>query len=162
MSSDLAKFKLRLEEIESDLPNQPWVSFHVFSRDGRPLHLGLTDRLRKRCKKERLWRSKEMLTAIKNASYGFDESRSRSLGGRDGIYMLDRSFRPANVMMQKLFDQYLDKHGSGVEDVATSLGIVKSGLLPVRLVSHHLRLLGVLARMDDADYLVLVDCDREV
>jgi hypothetical protein len=30
----------------------------------------------------------------------------------------------------------------------------------VRLVSHHLRLLGVLARKDDADWLVLVDCDR--
>ncbi|OWK36609.1 hypothetical protein FRUB_09172 [Fimbriiglobus ruber] len=36
---------------------------------------------------------------------------------------------------------------------------VSSGL-PVRLVSHHLRLLGVLARREDADWLVLVDCDR--
>jgi hypothetical protein len=33
-------------------------------------------------------------------------------------------------------------------------------LLPVRLVSHRLRLLGVLARRAEADFLALVDCDR--
>jgi hypothetical protein len=33
-------------------------------------------------------------------------------------------------------------------------------LLPVRLVSHHMRLLGVLAHKDGADWLIIVDCDR--
>ncbi len=64
-------------------------------------------------------------------------------------------------MMRKLFDRYLDKPGSGAGEIAGALGVPLAELLPVRLVSHHLRLLGVLARKDDADWLVLVDCDRE-
>lgn len=40
------------------------------------------------------------------------------------------------------------------------MGVPLNELLPVRLVSHHLRLLGVLARTGAADWLVLVDCDR--
>ena len=102
-----------------------------------------------------------MLGTLKNAAYGFDESRARSVSGRDGIYIVDRDFDPPNEMMRKLFDRYLDKPGSGAEEVAASLDVPVADLLPVRLVSHHLRLLGVLARKADADCLVLVDCDRE-
>ena len=42
----------------------------------------------------------------------------------------------------------------------TRMYVPLGDLLPGRLVSHHMRLLGVLARHDDADWLVLVDCDR--
>jgi hypothetical protein len=101
-----------------------------------------------------------MLAALKNAAYGFDERQARSVGGRDGIFLLDRTFRPANEMMRKLFDRFLDNPGSGAEELAGALGTPLAELLPVRLVSHHLRLLGVLARREDADWLVLVDCDR--
>jgi hypothetical protein len=107
-----------------------------------------------------VWRSRELLATLKNAAYGFDERQARSAGGRDGIFLLDRTFRPANEMMRKLFDRYLDRPDSGAEAVAEALGAPVGELLPVRLVSHHLRLLGVLARKEDGDWLVLVDCDR--
>jgi hypothetical protein len=63
-------------------------------------------------------------------------------------------------MMRKVFDRFLDNPGSGADDVAAALGVPLGELLPVRLVSHHVRLLGVLARGESADWLVLVDCDR--
>jgi hypothetical protein len=63
-------------------------------------------------------------------------------------------------MMTKLFDKFLDKPGSGIQTIAAALDTPVSALLPVRLVSHHLRLLGVLARKESEDRLVLVDCDR--
>src|SRR5436309_13927433 len=101
-----------------------------------------------------------MFATLKNAAYGFDDRQARSVGGRDGIFLLDRSFRPANEMMRKLFDRFLDRPDSGAEVIAAALEVPLADLLPVRLVSHHLRLLGVLARKEDGDWLVLVDCDR--
>lgn len=106
-----------------------------------------------------MWNGKAFLTALKNAEYGFDEHMARSVGGRDGLFLLDRTHRPPNAMMKKLFAGYLDKAGSGVDEVAAALGSTTSELLPVRLVSHHLRLLGVLKRGEREDWLVLVDCD---
>lgn len=154
-----AEAKARLKAIEAELPGAAFVPFHTFARDGRPLHVCVTERLRKHARKEGVWRSREMVAALKNAAYGFDETRARSLRGRDGIFLLDRDFRPANEMMRKLFDRFLDKPGSGAAELAAALGVPLAELLPVRLVSH-LRLLGVLARAPDADRLVLVDCDR--
>jgi hypothetical protein len=101
-----------------------------------------------------------MCATLKNAAYGFDERQARSAGGRDGLFLLDRTFRPPNEMMRKLFDHYLDKPTSGAAELAEALGVKIDELLPVRLVSHHLRLLGVLARKENEDWLVLVDCDR--
>jgi hypothetical protein len=152
--------KARLKAIEGELPLAAFVPFHTFLRDGRALHVCVTERLRKHARKEGVWRSREMVAALKNAAYGFDEARARSLSGRDGIFLLDRDFTPANEMMRKLFDRFLDKPGSGAAELAAALGVPLSELLPVRLVSHHLRLLGVLVREPDADRLVLVDCDR--
>jgi hypothetical protein len=97
---------------------------------------------------------------LKNAASGYDEQKARGVGGRDGIFLLDRAFRPANEMMRKLFDRFFDNPTSGATELAAALGVPLVALLPVRLVSHHLRLLGVLARRSDADWLVLVDCDR--
>lgn len=157
---DLAEAKARLLAIEPELSTSPLVELHAFEREGRTLHLGVTERLRKAARKEGVWRSREMLVTLKNAAYGFDEQKARSAGGRDGIFLLDRGFRPPNPMMHKLFDRFLDKPGSGVEEIAAALGVPVAELLPVRLVSHHLRLLGVLARTGKGDWLVLVDCDR--
>jgi hypothetical protein len=134
--------------------------FHTFARSDRPLHLALTARLEKYARKEGVWRSREMFATLKNAAYGFDDQHARNSGGRDGIFLLDRDFTPPNEMMRKLFDRFLDKPGSGVAELAKELGVSQAELLPVRLVSHHLRLLGVLATKEDADWLVLVDCDR--
>ena len=157
---DLPSVKERLREIEADLADRQWVVFDSFVRDGRSLHVAVTDRLRKRSRKDGVWKSREMCATLKNAAYGFEERLARSVGGRDGIFLLDRSFRPANEMMRKLFDRFLDKPGSEAAAIAESLGVALTDLLPVRLVSHHMRLLGVLARKDEGDWLVLVDCDR--
>ncbi|HKB36623.1 MAG TPA: hypothetical protein VKD72_09230 [Gemmataceae bacterium] len=157
---ELSALKERLLAIEAELADRPLVVFDTFEREGRPLTLALTERLRKRARKEGVWRSREMMATLKNAAYGFDERKARSVGGRDGIFLLDRTFRPANAMMRKLFDQYLDKPRSGAEEVAEALGVSLAELLPVRLVSHRLRLLGILARKAEGDWLVLVDCDR--
>lgn len=157
---ELAEAKERLKAIEGELPHTPFVRFHSFAREGRPLHVAVTERLRKAARKQGVWRSREMLATLKNAAYGFDERLARSVGGRDGVFLMDRTFRPANTMMSKLFDRFLDRPGSGAEDLAAAVGVPLAELLPVRLVSHQMRLLGVLARKDDADWLVLVDCDR--
>ena len=63
-------------------------------------------------------------------------------------------------MMTKVFDRFLDSPKSGAEDLAVALNVPRESLLPVRLVSHHMRLLGVLVRHEADDWLVLVDCDR--
>jgi hypothetical protein len=152
--------KQRLKAVEPNLDGRPFVEFHAFQREGRTLRLAVTARLRKAARKQGVWRSRELFATLKNAAYGYDERQARSAGGRDGIFLLDRTFRPANAMMHKLFDSYLDKPGSGAEELAEALGVPLAELLPVRLVSHHLRLLGVLARREDEDWLVLVDCDR--
>lgn len=157
---ELDEVKQRLRQIEPHLAEFLWVDFHTFVREGRPLHVGITERLRKRARKEGVWKSRAMLATLKNASYGFDERLARSAGGRDGLFLLDRAFRPANAMMRKLFDHFLDKADSGADTLAQSLGVELTDLLPVRLVSHHLRLLGVLVRKAAGDWLVLIDCDR--
>jgi hypothetical protein len=101
-----------------------------------------------------------MLATLKNAAYGFDERHARSVSGRDGIFLMDRDFKPANEMMRKLFNRFLDHPGRAATELAAALDVPLAELLPVRLVSHHMRLLGVLAHKDDGDWLVLVDCDR--
>lgn len=157
---ELSEAKEKLKAIEEELVNVSFVVFHVFEREGRPIQVALTERLRKAARKEGVWRSREMLITLKNAAYGFDERLSHSNGGRDGIFILDRTYRPANEMMTKLFDRFLDRPNSGAEDLAVALNVPLESLLPVRLVSHHMRLLGVLARREADDWLVLVDCDR--
>ena len=157
---ELADVRDRLKAIEHALDDAPCTLFHTFSPAARPLHLALTARIRKHARKEGVWRSREMLATLKNAAYGLDERRARSAGGRDGVFLMDRDFRPANEMMRKLFDRFLDHPGSGARERADALGVGTPELLPVRLVSHHMRLLGVLAQRDDGDWLVLVDCDR--
>lgn len=102
-----------------------------------------------------------MLGALKNAMYGFDPARPRSRGGADGIFLVDRKHRPRNPMMTKLFDDLLDKPDGAAGEIAAELEVDVETLLPVRLASHGLRLLGLLARGDDEDRLVLVDFDSD-
>ena len=61
--------------------------------------------------------------------------------------------------MKKIFDQFIDKKDSGAEEISRELNLPLATLIPVRLVSHHMRLLGLLARGDAFDQLVLVDYD---
>ncbi len=144
----------------SELDKVPFSEFHVYERDGRSTHVVLTAALQKRAVKEGIWGSRELCVTLKNAAYGYSEERSRSVGGKDGIFLMDRTFRPRNEMMRKLFDRFLDSDNGRALEVAEALSVALSTLVPVRLVSHHLRLLGVLARKPAADWLVLVDFDR--
>ncbi|MEW6738208.1 MAG: hypothetical protein AB1489_43440 [Acidobacteriota bacterium] len=156
---NLSEAKEKINSVELLLDTEPFILFHTFERNGRLLYLALTDRLRKIAKKGRVWKSKAFLTVLKNAEYGFDEKYARSFGGADGIFLLDRTFTPRNEMMRKIFDRYIDKLDSGIEEVINKLDIPKDQLYAVRLVSHHMRLLGVLARKNEGDWLILVDYD---
>ena len=62
-------------------------------------------------------------------------------------------------MMRKIFDRFLDRPDSGAGDIARALGASLETLIPVRLVFHHIRLLGVVHRRETVDTLVLVDYD---
>jgi len=159
MSILLNDLKIKLEKIEPLLAAAPFVEFDSYERNGRILRVALTERLCRIARKNRVWKSKQLLTALKNAHYGFDPDHQKSVGGRDGIFLIDRDFRPANEMMRKLFDQYLDKPTSGVAEVVRALGTTIDKIYPVRLVSHHMRLLGVLHRAVNDDWLILVDYD---
>ena len=64
-------------------------------------------------------------------------------------------------MMKKLFAQFLDKPDPLLETLTAYLQTPDSEWFAVRLVSHHLRLLGVLSTSTPRDRLVLVDYDDE-
>lgn len=153
------ELELQIEEVEEELADEPYGLLGLFDRKGRKLMLGITDRLRKRCQKGMVWRSRGFMSTLKNVKYGFDETIAHSVGGSDGIFLLDRTFKPPNEMMRKLFDQYLDKDDSGAAALASALGTTLDQLKAVRLVSHHMRLLGVLWQAPEADWLILVDYD---
>ena len=158
---DLAEAKDLLKAIEDRLADAPFVEFHAFERKGGSC----------------IWLSRTVCGSMPARKVcGGDardlcDSRTRPTGmtsatstqckwtGRS-LPLGPPSSAPANEMMHKLFDHFLDKPGSGAEELAAALVTPLAQLLPVRLVSHHLRLLGLLARKDDADWLVLVDCDR--
>ena len=154
----LDEARTAVESVETHLEEAAFVVAHKFERNGRILHLALTGRLKRQCERVRVWKSRAFLQAFKNAAHGFDALQSRRRGGKDGIFLLDRSFNPPNEMMRKVF-AYLDRPDSGVDEVARQLGVVRAEVLAVRLVAHHGRILGVLNTQRAADWLVLVDWD---
>ncbi|WP_069963207.1 hypothetical protein [Lacunisphaera limnophila] len=148
-----------IEAVEARLHSGSFVVAHVFERDDRSIHVALTLRLKEKCERIRVWKSRAFLQAFKNAAHGFDPIQSRRRSGKDGIFLLDRDYRPKNEMMRKMFTAFLDREGSGADEIAKHLGVPLQTLKPVRLVAHHGRLLGVLSHQPDADWLVLVDWD---
>lgn len=156
---DLKDIKYKIESIENLLPDKTFVVANTFTRNGRPIKVALTERLKRACKRGRVWKSKAFLTAFKNAEYGFDERHAKSPGGSDGIFILTRDYKPKNAMMKKIFDRFLDKDDNEVNTIIDELKTKRESLIPVRLVSHHMRLLGVLTRNKNEDVLVLIDYD---
>lgn len=63
-------------------------------------------------------------------------------------------------MMHKMFDQFLDKPAGGANEIAMEFGTTLDQMIPVRLVSHHMRLLRHLYKNERGDALVLVDYDK--
>jgi hypothetical protein len=155
----LAEVKECVERVEDRLGDHAFVVAWTEERNGRLLHVALTDRLRRLARKGRVWKTPHFLATLRNAEYGYDEAHARSRGGTDGVFLLDRAFHPPNAMMHKLFDRYVDHPESGFDRVAAALHAAPAEFLPVRLVSHHMRLLGVLLRRGPEDWLVLVDFD---
>ncbi len=62
-----------------------------------------------RCERGRIWKTPAMLSTLRNAQYGLDGARTRSRGGADGVFLLDRGYLPRNELMRKLFDRFLDR-----------------------------------------------------
>jgi len=156
---DLAQCKQLLQQ--SQITQNKITLFHNFFTPSGAIDVFLTERLIKRCRKAKVWKSRAMLSTLKNVQYGFCLQNSRSRGGIDGIFRLDRHFKPANSMMKKLFDQFLDKPSPLKEKIQSTFSISSEKWIPVRLVSHHLRLLGVIICLENSQVLVLVDCDCE-
>ena len=148
-----------LEDVDAALDRESVIALGVLATPSGLLKVSLTARLRRACRKARVWKSAAMLTALKNARYGLDPARVRSRGGADGIFLLDRSHRPKNAMMKKLFSRFLDRPDPLVAVLAARGACRPEDLIPVRLVSHHLRLLGVVVPGPGCSELVLVDCD---
>jgi len=63
-------------------------------------------------------------------------------------------------MITKIFDRYLNRKCSRAEQLATALNAKVGDLKAVRLISHQMRLLGILKRTSAEDWLVLDDYDR--
>ncbi|WAS96494.1 hypothetical protein [Nannocystis punicea] len=155
---ELADLRAALDAAEERLTTDEFAELPAAERDGRTIRVVLTRRFLKAARRARIWRGSALAITLKNARYGFDPTRARSLGGRDGVYLLDRTVD--NSMTRKIYGQFLDRPDSGVAEVARFLAATPAELQAIRLVSHHLRLLGVLYRGASADWLVIVDFDR--
>ena len=68
---DLAVAKEKLQVAEVILNSQPVAYFAEFDTPYGMLKVSITERLRRKCRKGRTWKSAAMLTALKNAAYGF-------------------------------------------------------------------------------------------
>lgn len=66
---------------------------------------------------------------------------------------------PSPAQLRKLFDRFLDRDENGAGELLSAMGAGPDEVWPVRLVSRHLRLLGLLHRGPERDPLVLVDYD---
>lgn len=155
----LEEAKAAIEAVEEKLGDDLLIDVHTFTRDGRTLTVALTERARRLARKDRVWKSKAYLTAFKNAEYGFDERQAFSAGGEDGIFVLTRNHKPPNLMMRKIFERFLDKPDDLALEIAAVFSVSCAELTAARLVSHHLRLLGILHREADGDRLIIVDHD---
>ena len=156
---DLSELKRQLDHIEASLKSSPIIDLGNFETPVGEITVAITGRFRKRCRRGRVWKSNSMLTALKNVQYGFDPRHSRSRGGADGVFLIDRNWRPPNEMMRKMFDRFLDKPDPLVAVLVERFGVPAGQLIPVRVVSHHLRLLGVLIKREIGANLALVDYD---
>jgi len=75
------------------------------------------------------------------------------------VVRCSRRARQTHNTKKKLFGDFLDKSDGAAEEIAAELGADLETLSRVRLASHGLRFLGVLARGERDDHLVLVDLD---
>jgi len=159
---DITEMAHRLAQVEEHFGSASVVLLDEFETSHGKLRVYLTDRLRRNCQKGRVWATHEMIATLKNVSYGFDRNAPRSRGGVDGIFRVDRRFKPANSMMKKLFARFIDKPDPLIPQLVQLFGTSPDTWTAVRVVSHHMRLLGVFDNGNlGVGCLVLVDYDDE-
>lgn len=160
---ELREIRTRVDSIQDQLPVAPFVELVRFDDGERVLRVALTDRFRQRAMRAKVWASEGMLRALTKAQRGFRAEHPRSLGGDDGIFVLDRNFRPENVMMRRMFQGFLDQRPQELRSILSALGRAPEDahgdVQAVRLVADHTRLLGLLVRGMNEDWLILVDLD---
>lgn len=161
---EIADVKAILEELEESIEQNTVSEFAELEIDGKVLVVYLAKDLKKNCQKGKIWKSKPFYITLKNIKYGMDKKQMRSKQGRDGIFLVDRDFRPENSMQTKIYKKYVDKENSSFSEVVKLLDIKKeekTNIKGVRVVSHHLRLLGFFLEKAEKDILVLFDFDAE-
>lgn len=153
------EIKAQLKERELTLKEQGIILFA--KNDEYPTEVYLTSLFLKKCRKGKIWNTPQLLSTLQNCWYGVDMKRLKSPGGKDGIFMLDRDFTPRNEMQRKIFDQFIDKPNSGFEELCQFLKCQKEEVIAVRVVHHHMRLLGILQHNPNTGLsrVVLVDFD---
>lgn len=157
----IADIKRRLSALEDKLAKSLLVSYEDFEVNGKSLKVYLSNSLQKRARKARVWKTKEFCITLRNAKYGLDPYNTKSKGGRDGVYLLDRDFKPANEMQKRIFDQFIDKSNSDFSAIVEALKLSYEQVRAVRVVSHHMRLLGISHTGKEEDILVIVDVDKK-
>ena len=156
---EIEEAKRRLESCEHILDKEVIVEFAFFDSDEKKLQLYLTQQLKRNCKKKKIWKSKAFFITLKNVKYGIDPVNFKSKGGKDGVFIIDRNFSPRNMMQKKIFDQYIDKETSDFNYVVEMMKFSLKKVNAIRVVSHHMRLLGIHQRVNNIDKVVLVDYD---
>jgi hypothetical protein len=156
---EIKEAKKKLEVCEKLLEKENLVEFAFLDTGNQKLQLYLSSLLKKNCSKKRIWKSKAFFITLKNIKYGIDLFNFKSKGGRDGIFVIDRSYTPKNMMQKKIFDQFIDNENSDFNQIVNRMNFSSDDINAVRIVSHHMRLLGIHQRIDGIDKIVLVDFD---
>lgn len=157
----IENIKSRLSALEDELAESLLVSYEDFEVNGKSFKVYLSRSLRKRARKARVWKTNEFCITLRNVKYGLDPDSAKSKGGRDGVYLLDRDFKPANEMQKRIFDQFIDKQNSDYATIVDALKLSHERIRAVRVVSHHMRLLGICHTGKEEDILVIVDVDKK-
>ncbi len=147
--------------METALRESLLVRYGDFVVNERAFSVFLAQKLMKEARKSKVWKSKEFCITLRNIKYGLDPEQSKSKGGRDGIYLLDKGFRPYNEMQRRIFDRFTDKPDSDYMAITEQLNLDRDKTVAVRVVSHHMRIVGIYHKGKTEDTLVLVDVDTK-
>jgi len=124
----------------------------------------ITEDFVRKCKKAKIWNTPAFLSTLRNCWYGIDVKKMKSPGGKDGIFVIDRNYKPKNEMQRKIFDQFIDKENSLFKIACLYFDKKEEDAIAVRIVSHHMRLLGIMFRDTNqshtANLILLVDFDK--
>ena len=156
----LEELKKYLVELQSQLTTTDLVLLDTYVVNQKIHNLYLSDLFCRNCLKGKVWLSNEFLITLKNAKYGIEEERLRSKGGKDGIFLLDRKFKPQNAMQTKIFNKFIDSPNSKFLDYAKAFPFTPEETRAIRIVSHHMRLLGLLFQKNEEYCILLVDYDN--